>query len=144
MKYRAGNTGRVFVVQFDDGDSILDNLISIAKTEVIKAGIFYLIGGMKNARVVVGPQKDKIPPVPVWRILDESHEMLGIGTIFWQGDEPKIHFHGAYGKKDSARVGCLREMAETFIILEGIILEVEGIDARRELDPASGLNLLSL
>jgi predicted DNA-binding protein with PD1-like motif len=50
---------------------------------------------MRDARIVVGPEKDEIPPTPVWRELGESHEIVGFGTIFYQGDAPKVHFHGA-------------------------------------------------
>jgi len=70
--------------------------------------------------------------------------MVGIGTIFWHKDEPRIHFHGAYGKHDRMKAGCLREMAETFIILEGIIFELKGIDATRDLDPNSNMVLLDM
>jgi uncharacterized protein len=144
MKYRTGEVGRVIVARFEDGDSIIDNIIGIVKKEAIRAGVFYLLGGMKNAKIVVGPEKDELPPIPVWREMKESHEIAGIGTIFWHEEEPKIHFHGAYGKHDNVRVGCLREMADTFIVLECIILEIKGIDAIRKLDPASGMILLNL
>jgi predicted DNA-binding protein with PD1-like motif len=70
--------------------------------------------------------------------------VLGIGTIFWQEGEPRVHFHGAFGKKDMVKVGCLRETSETFLVLEAIIIEIVEIDARREFDQASGLTLLKL
>ena len=89
-------------------------------------------------------RKTNYPPVPVWREFKESHEFLGIGTIFWHGDEPKIHCHGAYGKRDLAKVGCLREEAETFIVTEAIILEIEGIQAVRDIDDAANMLLLKL
>jgi predicted DNA-binding protein with PD1-like motif len=69
---------------------------------------------------------------------------MGVGTIFRQDNEPRIHFHGAFGKKDMVKVGCLRGASETFLVLEVIILEIEGIDAKREFDPATGLTLLKL
>ena len=144
MKYQTGEIGRVIVAKFEDGDVILDNLIEIAKKEDIKTGVFYLVGGVKNAKIVVGPEEDVLPPTPVWRELRDSHEMVGIGTIFWHKNEPKIHFHGAYGKHDRMKAGCLREMAETFIILEGIIFELKGIDAIRNLDPKSNMVLLDI
>jgi uncharacterized protein len=144
MKYSTGEIGRVIVARFEDGDAILDNIIGIAKKEAIYAGVFYLVGGMKNAKIVVGPEKDELPPVPVWREIKESHEIVGIGTIFWHEEEPKVHFHGAYGKHDNVRAGCLRETADTFIVLECIILEIKGIDAARKLDPVSGMILLNL
>jgi len=144
MKYQIGETGRVIVAKFDDGDRIIEGIAGIAKDEQIRAGIFYLVGGMKKGKFVVGPKTDQLPPVPVWRELDESHEVVGTGTIFWQGDEPKIHFHGAYAKFDSVKAGCMRLEAETFLVLEAIIIEIKGVNAARELDPVSGMVLLKL
>lgn len=144
MKYQIGRTGRVVVARFEDHEDVIGNLTSIAKKESIRAGIFYLIGGMREGSIVVGPEKDIMPPVPVWKKLGESHEVVGLGTIFYQGDEPKVHFHGAFGKKDMVKVGCLRGKSETFLILEAVIVEIDGVDAVRELDPVSGLILLRL
>lgn len=144
MKYQIGRTGRVVVARFEDHEDVIGNLTSIAKKESIRAGIFYLIGGMREGSIVVGPEKDIMPPVPVWKELGESHEVVGLGTIFYQGDEPKVHFHGTFGKKDMVKVGCLREKSETFLILEAVIVEIEGVNAVRELDPVSGLTLLRL
>lgn len=144
MKYQTGKTGRIIVARFEDHEDVLGNFISIAKKENIRAGIFYLIGGMREGRIVVGPEKDEFPPKPVWKELGESHEVVGLGTIFWQKDEPRIHFHGAFGKKDMVKMGCLRESSETFLVLEAVIIEMEGITAERELDPVSGMVLLKL
>jgi predicted DNA-binding protein with PD1-like motif len=144
MKYQVGKTGRVVVARFEDGEDALENITGIAKRKNIRSAVFYLIGGIRQGRVVVGPEKEELPPKPVWKEIEESHEVLGIGTIFWQDDEPKIHFHGAFGKKDMVKVGCLRETSKTFLVLEAVIIEIEGIDARREFDQASGLTLLRL
>ncbi len=144
MKYQIGNTGQLIVARFEDGEDALKNITDIAKKENIRSAVFYLIGGLRQGRVVVGPEKEELPPKPVWKEIKESHEVLGIGTIFWQEDEPKIHFHGAFGKKEMVTVGCLRETSETFLVLEAVIIEIKGIDARREFDQASGLTLLKL
>lgn len=144
MKYQVGEIGRVIVARFEDREDALKNITDIAKKENIRSAVFYLIGGLRQGRVVVGPEKEELPPKPVWKEIKESHEVLGIGTIFWQEDEPKIHFHGAFGKKDMVKVGCLRETSETFLVLEAIIIEIEGVTARREFDQASGLTLLKL
>ena len=144
MKYQIGKPGRMIVAKFDDNDDVLGNLVSIAKKENIRAGVFYLVGGMREGKIVVGPETEELPPKPVWKELGESHEVLGVGTIFWHQDEPKLHFHGAFGKKDMVKVGCLREKSETFLILEAIIIEMEGINATREIDPEIGIALLKL
>lgn len=144
MNYQVGKIGRVIVARFEDNDELLGSLASIVKKENVRAAAFYLVGGMQKGRMVVGPEKDELPPVPIWREIDESHELLGIGTIFWQEDEPKIHLHGAFGKRDMVKVGCLRENTAAFLVLEAIIMEIEGVNAVRELDPAVGLGLLKL
>jgi predicted DNA-binding protein with PD1-like motif len=144
MKYQIGKTGRVVVAKFIDKEEILKNISDVAKKENIRNAIFYLIGGIRECKVVVGPDKDEIPPTPVWRDLKESHEVLGIGTIFWEEDIPKVHFHGAFGKRDMVKVGCMREISETFLVLEAVVIEVEGINARRKFDSSSGLSLLEI
>jgi uncharacterized protein len=144
MKYQVGKTGRVVVARFEDSEDILKSIVGIAKSENIRSAIFHLIGGIKKGRVVVGPETEEMPPKPVWREIRESHEVFGAGTIFWQDDEPKVHFHGAFGKKDMMRVGCLRGTSETFLVLEAVIVEIDGIDAKREIDQISGLVLLKL
>lgn len=144
MKYQIGSPGRIIMVRFEDREDVLDRLITIAKKENVRAAVFSLLGGMREGRFVVGPEKDEMPPKPVWRELGESHEILGTGTIFWQGDEPKVHFHGVFGKRDTVKVGCLREKSETFLILEAVITEIQGITAVREHDPVSGMTLLKL
>jgi len=145
MKYQTGRIGKVAVARFDDGDDVLKGIGDIAKKEGIRAGVVYLVGGMKGGSFVVGPQDEtSMPPKPEWRDLKESHEILAFGTIFYEGDEPKIHMHGAFGKRDNVRFGCLRKDSETFLILEAVIMELDGINATRELDPSVGLPLLKL
>jgi uncharacterized protein len=143
MNYQVGQIGRAFVARFEDGEPILETLIELIKREAVRAGVLYLVGGVTKGKIVVGPEREELPPTPEWRELAESHETLAIGTIFWEGSEPKIHLHGAFGKKDAVRVGCLREQGDTFIILEAIILELTGITATRALDPLSKMVLLT-
>lgn len=144
MKYQVGKAGRVIVARFEDKEDVIENLLGIAEKEEIRAAAFYLVGGMRDAKIVVGPEKDEIPPTPVWKELGESHEVFGFGTLFFEGDKPNAHFHGAFGKKDMTKVGCMRERAETFLVLEAVIIEITGVNALREFDPESGLTLLKL
>lgn len=139
-----GRPGRVVVVRFGDGDDVLGGLAEIVRRENMRAACFNLVGGLKRGRFVVGPETEEMPPRPVWSELAESHEAVGFGTIFWQGDQPKVHFHGAYGKKESVKAGCLREESEAFLVLEAVITEILEVDAVRELDPESGMVLLRL
>lgn len=144
MEYKVGKQGRVVVARFNDGEDILAGITDLAKDENIRSAYFFLVGGMKDGRFVVGPEDDTLPPKPMWREINESHEVFGTGTIFWEGDNPKIHFHGAYAKGDEIRGGCLRENSKTFLIIEAVIIEIEGIDAKRVLDEKIGMPLLKL
>jgi predicted DNA-binding protein with PD1-like motif len=144
MKYQKGEIGRVFVVRFEDGDDVIGGITEIAEKEGIRAAAFHLVGGMKRGRFVTGPEREELPPVPVWRELEESHEIIGFGTVFRQGETPKVHLHGAFGKRDTVRVGCLREATRAFLVLEAVITEILGVTAVRELDHESGMVLLKL
>ena len=145
MEYQVGEVGRVVLAHFEDGDEIVGSLTGIIRKENIRASIFFLLGGIKEGRIVVGPRNDDVrPPEPTWREIVESHETLAIGTVFWHKDEPKVHIHGTYGKFDSVKTGCLRDEAKTFLILEAVIMELKGINAVRDLDPVINMTLLKL
>jgi len=109
MQYQIGKSGRIVIVRFQDGEDVLEGIGELCRTEDIRAACFNIVGGMKSGRFVVGPETEEMPPTPVWRELKESHEAMGFGTIFWDKEQPKVHFHGAYGKHDSVKAGCMRE-----------------------------------
>jgi predicted DNA-binding protein with PD1-like motif len=144
MEYQVGRAGRTVLILFRDGDDVLAGLAEIARKENMRAASFSLVGGLKRGRFVVGPETESMPPRPLWRELDESHETLGFGTIFWQDEIPKVHFHGAYGKRDTVRAGCMREGSAAFLVMEAVIQEILDVDAVREVDPESGMALLKL
>jgi predicted DNA-binding protein with PD1-like motif len=99
---------------------------------------------MKGGRFVVGPETEEMPPIPVWHALQESHETVGFGTIFWDKEQPRVHFHGAYGKLDTVKAGCMREGSEVFLVLEVVITEILDVNIIRELDPASRMVLIKM
>ncbi|MDA8387704.1 MAG: DUF296 domain-containing protein [Nitrospiraceae bacterium] len=144
MKYQAGGIGRAFVARFEDGEDFLQSLAGLARREDIRSAVFFLVGGIKEGRVVLGPKADEMPPEPVWGEISGNNEMVGTGTIFWDGSGPRLHLHMAAGRGGSVTVGCLREKSSTFLVLEAVILEIAGIDATRQTDPVSGLALLKL
>ncbi len=144
MNYQVGKPGRIVVVRFSDGEDILGGLAEICRSENIRAACFNIVGGMKGGRFVVGPETEAMPPIPVWRELQESHEAVGFGTIFWHQNQPKVHFHGAYGKRDSVKAGCMREGTEAFLVLEVVLTEILDVDIIRELDPASNMVLVKM
>lgn len=144
MQYQTGRPGRIAVARFSDGEDVLQGIAEICRNEEIRAASFNIVGGMKGGRYVVGPETEQMPPVPVWRELAESHEAVGFGTIFWDKEQPKVHFHGAYGKRDSVKAGCMREGSEAFLVLEVVITEILDVNIIRELDPMSNMVLMKM
>ncbi|MDH3393136.1 MAG: DNA-binding protein [Desulfobulbaceae bacterium] len=143
MDYRSGTVGRVFAVRFDDGDDFLAELNKLIIKENIRSGWFHVIGGMREAGVVTGPQKPVMPPEPVWAELDTVRETLGTGTIFWDDTEPKIHLHAALGHHGDTITACVRKGTKVYLVLEVFIIETVGINAGRPWYEAGGFNRLT-
>ncbi|HWR71930.1 MAG TPA: PPC domain-containing DNA-binding protein [Nitrospirota bacterium] len=144
MQYRQGSYGRVFLLKFEDRDDLLEEIKKLALKEKIKVGAITLLGGMRSAGLVSGPREAVIPPEPMWVNFSDGREVLGIGTLFWKGDEPVIHLHGAVGRGNETVTGCVRKDSSVFLVIEAIITEILGIDARKTLDEKTGLVMLDL
>ncbi len=143
MEYRTGKVGRVIVIRFDHEDDFLKDLLHVIKKEKIFSGWFQILGGMKKADVVIGPKKPVMPPEPIWHEVQEARETLGLGTIFWEGEEPKIHLHAAMGDHGNTLTCCVRKGTLVYLILEVIICEIEGLNADRPWFEEGGFNKLS-
>ncbi len=134
MKYQQGNIGRVFVVKFEHGDNIFDQLKELFKTEQIFLASIFLIGAIKKGKLVSGPRTAEFPPDAIWKKVDTPSEILGIGTIVYTENDPEPHIHITLGHGDKTLTGCLREFAEVFITVEAVIAEISGIKAFRKMD----------
>ena len=98
----------------------------------------------KGSRLVVGPEDgDAMPPVPVERVLDEAHEIEGVGTIFPNEEGvPVLHMHIACGREGKSVTGCVRRGVKVWKVAEVVIVEMAGVKACREVDAATGFELL--
>lgn len=145
MKYREGRIGRVFVVRLEEGEKVPDVLESFAREKGIRNGVLFFLGGSeKGSKVVVGPDEsvtDRIMPI-VYELSGTS-EIVGVGTLFCdESDSPVIHLHVVAGREGGATMGCSRAGVFVWLIGEVVILELEGILAKRRRDAKSGLSLL--
>jgi len=131
MEYGTGKAGRVIVIRFDHGDDFLLSLTEVIKKEKIRCGWFQVFGGLRKAEVVTGPKKPVVPPEPVWRQVDEPREVVGIGSVFWDGEEPKIHLHAALGHHGDTLTCCVRKGTRVYLLLEVMLVEIEGLSASR-------------
>jgi predicted DNA-binding protein with PD1-like motif len=143
MEYRSGKIGRMFAVRFDDGDDFLASLEELIVKENIRNGWFHVIGGLRQAGVVTGPQGPVMPSEPVWQEVDEVREVLGMGSIFWGGDKPKIHLHAALGHHGDTLTGCVRRITKVYLVLEVYLMELAGFAATRPWYEKGGFNRLT-
>ncbi len=144
MKYTQGTIGRVFLVKFENNDILIAHLSSLAKKEKIKAATIIFIGALKQGDLVTGPKQPVIPPEPNKVVFKDGWEVMGIGTLFTNSRGPQIHIHASMGKKNKVLTGCVRGDSKVFLVVEAILLELKGIKAQKDIDPATGLNLLRI
>ncbi|NQU76890.1 MAG: DNA-binding protein [Planctomycetes bacterium] len=144
MEYDIGKIGRVIVARGFDGEDVYAELESLATAQNIRCGTVLLIGGLRSAKVVVGPESATGPIKPTYRQFDDAREIVGVGTIFWDETKASLHLHAAIGRGDETIAGCPRGGAKVFCVLEAVIFEIVGVDACRRLDEESGLKLLSI
>ena len=144
MDYDIGKTGRVVVARGFEGEDLYAEIEGIAAGENIRLAAVVLIGGLRSAKVVVGPKSPTGPIEPQYTEFNDAREIAGVGTIAWDDDKPILHLHAAIGRGEANIVGCPRGGATVFCVLEVVIIEIEGIDATRAVDPELGLKLLAI
>jgi predicted DNA-binding protein with PD1-like motif len=76
-------------------------------------------------------------------VLDEVHEIAGVGTIFPDDEgNPVLHMHMACGRKSSTITGCIREGVRVWHVMEVILFELADTTGIRTHDSETGLKLL--
>lgn len=142
MEYAVGKTGRIIAARLFEGEDLYESIENIAKKENIKSAAVLIIGGFREAKVVVGPKTEKPKIIPNFKDFAGPGEVLGVGTIYCDDKGPKLHIHTAIGKDGETIVGCPRDYTKTFLVLEITIIEIENIKAGRILEKDTGLKLL--
>jgi uncharacterized protein len=145
MKYTTGAVGRVIAVRFEDGDPIYEGIEKIASNEKIEGGVVWMIGGVKNGGVVVGPSDESMPPKPMAEYFKDPREIVGVGTLFLDGNnKPSLHLHASIGKGTAPLTGCPRKGLDCWLITEAIIMEIKGAAVRRLKNAKSGFELMEI
>ncbi len=147
MKYSPAKPGRIFVLRLEDGEVLHEIVEQFARDHQIGAASLIAVGGADaGSRLVVGPAAGRTAPLqPMEHILDEAHEIAGVGTLFPDAaGQPVLHMHLAAGRRGQTITGCVRRGVRVWHVLEIIIQELTGTPACRRLDPATGFELLSM
>ena len=145
MKYSEAKHGRIFVIRLEDGDIVHDEIERFAREKSIGAAALIIVGGAdQKSKVVVGPEKGRATPViPMEHVLDEVHEIAGVGTLFPDdAGNPVLHMHMACGRKSSTITGCIREGVRVWHVMEVILFELADTTGVRTHDSETGFKLL--
>ncbi len=145
MKYSEAESGRVFVLRLEDGDILHESIEAFAVAHGIRAAALIALGGADiGSKLVVGPEEGRGDPiVPMERVLDDVHEVAGVGTLFPNAaGEPVLHMHIAGGRGKEAVTGCVRQGVRVWHVVEVVLWELTRTSARRLHDPATGFELL--
>ncbi|NLG18765.1 MAG: DUF296 domain-containing protein [Fibrobacter sp.] len=145
MNYTSGTAGRVFVLRFEEDDPVYKSIEDLCEKESVEAGVIWVIGGVKNGGVVVGPRDDSERPLnPEVEKFTEAHEIIGTGTIFRnEENKPVLHMHAGAGRGKHQLIGCPRKGLQCWLVTEAVLMEIKGADARRVKD-GSGAELLKI
>jgi len=146
MKYSQAGFGRVFILRLEDGEILHEEIERFAMEESIKsAAVIAICGADRESRLIVGPKEGRSKTIePMETLLDEVHEIMGVGTIFPdEQNKPVLHMHASCGRKESTVTGCVRKGVKTWHIMEVVILEITGSNAKRKFDASTGFSLLN-
>jgi len=143
MDYRTGSIGRVLTIRFDHDDDFLEGLKEIVLKENIENGWFQILGAVRHADVVIGPEEPVMPPTPIWTNVDEAREVIGTGSIYMDEEEPMLHLHAAMGFHGDTLTACVRKNTKVYLVLEVLLFELEGIDAGRPWYEKGGFHRLT-
>lgn len=145
MKYSEGKHGRLFVMRLENGEVLHKTIEEFAEEHMISAAVVFVIGGIdKGSKLVVGPKDGADRPiVPMERVIDNVHEISGVGTIFPdEGGRPISHIHVASGRGSSTKTGCVRRGVKVWQVVEVVVLEILGTSSKRRHDGETGFDLL--
>jgi uncharacterized protein len=143
MKYTTARLGRIFVLKFDDGDNMQEEIRSFCGKERVSTATLVFIGALRKGKVVAGPKKPVVPPQPNVVSYRDAWEVMGIGTIFPdERKRPQVHLHASLGKGKKTLTGCIRQDSNVFLVIEAFVFEMKNARAAKLRDPRTGLNLL--
>ena len=145
MKYSEARPGRIFVIRLEDGDIVHEEIEQFARQKSIIAATLIIVGGAdQGSKLVVGPEQGRATAiVPIELVLDNVHEIAGVGTLFPDDEgNPILHMHMACGRDSSAATGCIRQGVKVWHVMEVILFELVDTTGIRTADSETGFKLL--
>ena len=144
MQYSEGSLGRVFVLRMDHGEDLIESLQKFLQEKKIESCTALFMGALRDGRAVTGPELPVVPATPHYEAFESAWEVFGMATIYPSNEGPKLHIHSAMGRGRQSILGCIRDKAEVYLIVEAVLFEICGLTAERAWDENMQLYLLSL
>jgi uncharacterized protein len=140
-KLSAANGTSSYVLVFDTGDEVTEELLAFARQRSISAASFTGIGAFE--RVTLGYfdiEKRDYKRIPV----SEQVEVVSFAGNIASGDDgPKLHAHVVVGRHDGSALGGHLMDARVRPTLEIMLVESPA-HLRRRSDPTTGLALIDV
>jgi predicted DNA-binding protein with PD1-like motif len=74
----------------------------MAEKKGIDTALVMLLGALRQADIVTGPERCEVPPQPIWHGFDDGRELVAMGTLICGEDgKPTLHLHGAVGHDET-------------------------------------------
>jgi len=141
MQYSEGRMGRIFVLRIDHGEDLIVELRQFITEKQISHALVHFLGALSQGKIVTGPELAVLPPVPHFEHFQGGWEVFGIATVYPGEAGPQLHLHGSVGRGKEVLTGCLRDKADVYIVVEVVITEITGLQARKQHDSRTGLSL---
>jgi predicted DNA-binding protein with PD1-like motif len=145
MKFASAQPGRIFILRLEDGEVLHETIEAFAAKQGIRAGACIILGGAdEGSKLVVGPERSRAAPVnPMQHVLSGTSEAAGVGTIFPDAEgKPILHMHISCGREGKTVTGCVRRGVKVWHVMEIILWELTGTEAKRVMDKATGFAFL--
>lgn len=121
------------------GRGLTDGLLAIAKREKIETAKVEAIGGVKQLRLAYYYSRVRKYEEHEY---DEFLEVTSlIGNITLKDEEPFLHLHGTFGRRDMSVIGGHVISGTVFPLLEAVFTPTRN-KALRKFDEGTGLNII--
>lgn len=129
----------LMVLRFDVGDNLFETLEEFVKSNNINSGNFSAIGSAKEATLSYFNLETK--QFEDQKIIENIEIVSLSGNIAWMNNEPIIHAHGVFSKKDLSTFGGHVKKLVISATCE-VVLNTFNEQIFRKHDGITGLNLL--
>jgi predicted DNA-binding protein with PD1-like motif len=121
MEYQEKTVQRIFSIRFSGGDRIIESLEKLIEEKNIRAGAILFAGAFSDGNLVSGFRKHSRKPMDFNPMsFSQTQEVIGMGSISWVGDRPKIRLQAGIGKEREVFIGRVEEAgaagAEAFVL----------------------------